>query len=311
MRLLTLLFVVPCAACFAAEVPGLVRCVMSSDVRLLKETGANSCLLWGVPRASKWDQLSRAGIFAFLNGLERPPERFFEHEGKKRVKMKVPYCYSGEWGRWWVEHVERGAAKGHPGMVNIVPDEFAWTNGHVPYSFNVRLPVGTPFYCDCPDCRRVAGKLPSVTASRFLEDSAGARDYIRYRYEAVARVLRESLSRAKRADPSFLSYYTLNLREVQALERYPYGVALDMLPPPDIMIATCFQTSVDRRGGDTRFEHAETVKRLLAARPRLGAMAVLAATVYDYREVHSWTEAYRWRAEVEDLLPAELFFYVS
>ncbi len=306
MRYVPLFFLVPCATCLAAEVPGFVQCVMSSDVKLLKDTGANSCLLWGVPREEKWDEISRAGVFVFLNGLERPPREFFEYEGKKRVRMKIPYCYSGEWGKWWVGHVERGAVKDYPAAVNVVPDEFAWTNGHVPYSFNVRLPVGTPFYCGCPDCKGGAGGLPEITASRFLRDSPEARRYVQYRYETVARVLRESHERARRANPSFLSYYTLNLREVQALERYPYGVALDMLPPADMMIATSFQTTVDRRGKDTRFDHAETVKRLLAARPRLGAMCVLAATVYDYKKAHSWTEAYHWREEVEKLLPAKL-----
>ena len=304
MKLIVVIILfVPCALCFAVELPGVIRCVTTDNTILLKEIGANSCLVWGIPNEAKWRELTSQGIFVFLNGLERPPKEFFEWEGKKRVGMKIPYCYSGEWGKWWVEHVERGAQQKFPAIVNVVPDEFAWCNGHVPYTFNLRLPVGSVFYCSCAECRKRCGTLPELTASRFLKDTPEARRYLQYRYETTVAVIRESLDRARRADPSFLSYYTMNLREVNALERYPYGIALDTLPSPDLMIATAFQTSVDRRGDETRFYHAETVKYLLAARPKEGALAVLAATLYDYTKNYEWTEAYRWRDEVEALLP--------
>jgi hypothetical protein len=299
----------------AAELnpPGLIRGVMTDDVKVLQEVGANSCLLWGPPgKPEAWDRLTQAGQFIFLCGLGEPKKEFFDFEGKKRVQMRVPFCYSNDWGKWWVEQVAGAAAKHYPAICLTTTDECAWNNGHIAYLFGVRQPVGTKFYCDCDKCREAVGTLPEITASRFLSPSPlggegrvrdDARRYIRYRYQAVADTLKAALEQARKNDPAFLSFFCLNLREVMAQERYPYGIALDMLPQTDVLLATSFQTSVDRRGEETRFIPAMTVKHLLAGRPRLGAVPCLAATVYDYRQKFDWTEAYYWRKEVEDLLP--------
>ncbi len=284
--------------------PGLIRGVMTDDLKTLAYVGANSCLLWGAPpKPDAWDQLARAKQFVLLNSLGPVKQEFFEYEGKKPVRMTTPYCWSNEFGAWWIEHVARGAAKKFPAVVCVTPDEVAWNNGIVPYLFNVPQPVGTKFYCDCRRCAAGAGGLPEITASRFLDDSEASRRFVRYRYRAFAAAMKASLDAAKKADPSFLSYYCLNLKDVMSLERYPSGIALDMLPETDILMATGFQTSCDRRGDETRFTPALTTKRLLAARPRIGALPCLAATVYDYREKFDWTEAYYWRKEIEDLLP--------
>ncbi|MFB3891033.1 MAG: hypothetical protein ACE15C_03310 [Phycisphaerae bacterium] len=284
--------------------PGLIRGVMTDDIKTLKELGANSCLLWGLPaKPEAWDNFARAGQFVFLNDLGGPKKEFFEYEGKKRVKMLMPFCYGGKWGQWWSEHIATAAPKNLPAICNLTTDECAWNNADIAYVFGIRQPTGAKFYCDCEDCRKGAGELPEITASRFLADSPAARKYINYRYKALADAIKAAQDQARKADPAFLSYYVLNLREVYALERYQYGVALDMLPQADVLLATAFQTSVDRRGDDTRFLHAITAKYLLAARPRIGAVPALAATVYDYKEKFDWTEAYCWRKDVEDMLP--------
>ena len=290
----------------AAEVkpPALIRGVMTDDVKTLQEVGANSCLLWGPPgKAEAWDKLTQAGLFPFLGSLGGDNKELFDYEGKKRVRMRVPYCYSAEWGHWWVGNVAASADKHYPAICCVTPDECAWNNGVIPYFFGIRQEVGARFYCDCAQCRKSAGELPPLTASRFLADSDAARRYILYRYQAVADAFRASMDKVRQKDPSYLSYFTLNLHEVMALERYPTGIALDRLPSTDILLATCFQTSVDRRGDESRFVQPMVVKHLLAGRPRLGAVPCLAATVYNYREKFDWTEAYYWRKDVEDLLP--------
>jgi hypothetical protein len=284
---------------------GLIRGVMTSDLKTLTYVGANSCLLWGAPtEPDGWEQLGRAKQFVLLNSLGPVKQGFFDLEAGKPVRMTTPYCWSNEFGAWWIEHMAQGAAKKYPAVVCVTPDEVAWNNGIVPYLFNVPQPVGTKFYCDCQRCAAGAGGLPAITASRFLDDTEASRRFIRYRYRAFADAMKTSLDAARKADPSFLSYYCLNLKEVMSLERYPSGIALDMLPETDILMATGFQTSCDRRGEETRFIPALTTKHLLAARPRIGALPCLAATVYDYRRKFDWTEAYYWREEIEELLPA-------
>ncbi len=293
---------------FAAErvpPPGLIRGVMTDDVKALTELGANSCMLWGPPgKPEAWDKLAEAKQFVLLGSLGSPKKEFFELEGKKRVRMTTPYCWSNDFGAWWIQDVAEAAAKKYPAVYVVTPDEFQWNNGIIPYLFHVPQPVGTKFYCDCDKCRAGAGgKLPEITASRFLANTPESRAYIAYRYKAVADAMKASLDEAKKADPNFLSYYCLNLKEVMNYERYPSGIALDMLPQTDILLATCFQASVDRRGDETRFIPAITTKHLLAARPRFGALPCLAATVYNYAEKFDWTQDYYWRKEIEDLLP--------
>jgi hypothetical protein len=284
--------------------PGLIRGVMTGELKTLESVGANSCLLWSAPPdRDGWEQLARAKQFVLLNSLGPVKPEFFDFEGKKPVRMTTPYCWSNEFGTWWAEHVAHGAAKRYPAVVCVTPDEVAWNNGIVPYLFNVPQPAGVKFYCDCRRCAAAAGGLPEITSSRFLDGSPASRQFIRYRYRTLANSIKASLDAAKKADPSFLSYYCLNLKEVMSLERYPSGVALDMLPETDILMATAFQSSCDRRGNESRFIPAITTKHLLAAHPRIGALPCLAATVYDYREKFDWTEAYRWRTEIEQLLP--------
>ena len=288
-------------------VPAVIRGVMTDDIKTLQEVGANACLLWGPPAKSEtYDALNKAGQFVFLNGFAGPKKEFFEFEGKKRSKMKVPFCFAGEWGQWWVQHIADGAAKRPPGICNVTTDEAAWNNGHIAYTFGIPQPVGTKFYCDCDVCRKAVGQLPEITASRFLADTPEARKFVNYRYKTTADTFRQAIEQARKADPNFMSYCTLNLREVLALERYPTGIALDMMPQVDILLATTFQASVDRRGEESRFIQPMVVKHLLAARPKAGAVVALAATVYDYREKFDWTEAYYWRKQVEDLLPEKV-----
>ena len=322
MVLLSVAMGVAAMAAFAREAfsadrvppPGLIRGVMTDDVKALTELGANSCMLWGPPgKPEVWDKLAEAKLFVLLASLGPEKKEFFQLEGKKRVRMTTPYCWSNEFGAWWIQHVAEGAAKKYPAVCFVTPDEFAWNNGVIPYLFHVPQPVGTKFYCDCEKCRQalseskgrtVVGKLPNITASRFLDDSPESRAFIRYRYEATAKAMKSVLDAAKKADPEFLSCFDLNLKEVMNYERYPSGIALDMLPQADILLATCFQTSCDRRGDETRFIPALTTNHLLAAHPRIGALPCLAATVYKYAEKFDWTQEYYWRKEIEDLLPA-------
>ena len=304
------LWVAPCGGQAAGEpaVPELVRGLMTTDLKMLKEAGANACLAWGAPGADEFAALRGAGQFVFVNSLGTPPKEMFEWEGKKRTGMKVPFCYGPEsaWGQWWAGHVGTAAAKKWPGILGIVPDEMAWNSGHISYTFGIPQAVGTKVYCDCEVCAQGAGGKAPVTASRFLTDSPEARRFIEYRYQAVADVLKKAQENGKANDPNFLCYYTLNLREVGAMERYPSGVALDVLPQADVLLATIFQTSVDRRGEHSRFMQAMAVKQLLAARPRIGVVLALAATVYDYGAKQDWTQSYYWRKEVEDLLPGNV-----
>ena len=284
--------------------PGLYRGVMTDDIRTLTFVRANCCLLWGPPgKPAVWDTLAEEKIYPLMASLGGDNKAFFELDGKKRVKMTTPYCWSNDFGAWWVQHVAEGAAKKYPAMCCVTPDEFQWNNGILPYLFHVPQPVGTKFYCECDKCKAAVGKLPAITASRFLDDSPESRAFIRYRYEATAKAMKDSLDAAKKADPEFLSCFDLNLKEVMNYERYPAGIALDMLPQADVLLATCFQTSCDRRGDETRFIPAITTKHLLAARPRIGALPCLAATVYDYRKKQDWTQDYYWRKEVEAQLP--------
>jgi len=284
--------------------PGLVRGLMTDDLKVLREVGANSCLLWGPPATVKaWDQFANAKQFVFVSGFSSPPKDFFEYENQKPVQMRQPYCYAGQWGQWWITNIVTAAKKNYPAAYCVTPDEMAWNNGVVPYLFGVKQPVGAHFYCDCEQCRQGAGNLPVITASRFLPDSEAARRYIRYRYQALAETLKESLAKAYEVNSTFFSYYMLNLHDVMSLERYPAGVALDRLPTADLLLATCFQNSVDCRGEESRFMQPMTVKHLLAARPRFGVVPCLTATAYDFRENFQWTESYYWRKEVEELLP--------
>lgn len=293
--------------CAAEKVPppGLIRGVMTDNVKSLTDLGANCGMLWGPPgKPAVWDTLAEAKIYAMLASLGPEKTEFFELDGKKRVRMTTPYCWSNDFGSWWVEHVAEAAAKKYPAACNVTPDEFQWNNGIIPYLFHVSEPVGTKFYCDCEKCKAaVGGKLPNITASRFLDGSPESRAYVEYRYKAVAKAMQATLDAAKKADPDFVSWYDLNLKEVMNYERYPSGIALDMLPQADLLLATCFQTSCDRRGDETRFLPAITTKYLLAARPRLGAVPALAATVYRYDEKQQWTEDYYWRPAVEEQLP--------
>jgi hypothetical protein len=282
----------------------LIRGLMTDDLAVLQETGANSCLLWSAPKSA--DKLKALGDrLIFINSLGVPPKEFFKMEGKVRTGLNTPFCYAGDWGEWWRKHVVDAAQNHLPVVCNTTTDECAWNNGHIPYLFGVPLPQGHPFYCTCSACEKSFGEPPPATASRFLPNNDASRRFIEWRYRTVSERLKGTLDAARTAAPDFSSYFVLNLRELFALERYPYGVALDQLPQADYLVATCFQNSVDRRGNWTRLMQPLTAKYLQAARPRQGAVPAIAAMAYNFSEVHEWTKAYHWRDQVERLLPEE------
>jgi len=251
---------------------------------------------------------ARGGKYFFVNRLEpNGPEFYAERvvNGKKEKALKYPYTFHGPIAELFLHRVRRAAAWKLPVIHNFVPDEIYYANAHIPYTFGVPVPEDDTYLCSSPEVRAAFSRetgleLPQVTRSRLLKrNTREARQFILFRYRTLADTLKQWQRVAREVNPEIKTYAMLNLRAVYGLERYPGGLALDLLGPDagfDYIAATSFQCSYDWRGPDTHYFIPETIKHLRAGLPKA--------------KVFAFTSAFRWLPDssaAKGLLPLEEF----
>lgn len=234
-------------------------------------------------------------------------EFFHEHldAGVTRKRLKHAYSLNGPIAETFLQRVKTAAGWKLPVIYNLVPDEIYYANAHIPYTFGVPLHPKETYFCSSKEelaafTKETGLNPPELTRSRRLKkNSREARQFILFRYRTLARTLKLWQRVARETFPEIETYSMLNLCGVYGLERYPSGLALDMLGPDagfDYISATSFQCSYDWRGQDTHYYIPETVKHLIAGLPN--------ARVYAFNSVFSWLPDSR---RASGLLPAEKF----
>ena len=285
----------------------------------LAELGANAVFFWlpdGSPDESRMkgflqtlDKYRAKGAKYFLINSVAPwgPEFFDERteDAANKKTLKYAYTFNGPIAELFLNRTRTAAGWRLPVIHNFVPDEIYYANAHIPYTFRGPLEAGDTYLCGSAEEREAFRTatgldLPPLTRSRLLkQNTREARQFILFRYRTLADTLKQWQQAARDVNPQIETYTMLNLRAVYGLERYPGGLALDMLGPDagfDYVSATSFQCSYDWRGPDTHYYVPETIKHLRAGLPN--------ARVFAFNTVFAWLPDSR---AADGLLPLEQF----
>jgi len=199
---------------------------------------------WGYPKDNERTRqgiadCKKAGIRHFLwCGHAALSQECFD----KDKRLTMPYCLVGPM-RQQLEKMfaetARNASPGHYTSCSL--DEMGWNNMYAGYGLYgpkksaEMIPEGTPFYCNCEECQKAFRKetdmdLPEIGPSRlFKTNTTQVRRFILWRYETFARALAGFVAKAQETNPKGRTMLTLSLASSQSLERYPQGLAIDVI----------------------------------------------------------------------------------
>lgn len=277
----------------------------------VEEMHLNCVFHWGLPAVtdkafpgtlSLLEKFRDKGITVFVNAaFPYAAEPRFYAPGKVGSQMGLDYDFLGPYGDIWNERYAEAAARNAPAVINLTSDEITWNNAHIGYTFYGLKGVGDelPYYCDSESCRaefkkRSGLEFPKLGPSRLLKSNTPVhRQFILFRYRALAESLARFQETARKAHPDFQSSLMLNLAPVMGLERYPSGVALDMLGEtftPDFLMSTVFHLGEDYRGDETHYLAAETAKHLAASNP--------GSKVIPFTAAKKWGESFNMGREL-------------
>ncbi|MBI2192309.1 MAG: hypothetical protein HYU36_10025 [Planctomycetes bacterium] len=278
---------------------------LSAGPEHVEDLHLNAVFHWGLPAVGdpqfeavvqQIEKLREKGVTVFVNAaFPYTSEPRFYAEGKIGKQLAVPYDLLGRYADIWNERFAGVAARKVPAVINLASDEITWNNAHIGYTYYGLNGIddSLPYYPDAPPLRdefrrRTGLEFPSLGPSRLLQANTPAhRQFLLLRYRVFAEAMARIQETAKKSDPQFQSSLMLNLAPVMGLERYPSGVALDVLGEavcPDFLFSTVFHLGEDYRGEETHYLAAETAKHLAAACP--------SARVIPFTAAKKWGESF-------------------
>jgi len=253
-------------------------------LKQLTDYEANACIAFGHPKSATnlISAMRERGILAMEDAHYRKcsePDRI--RDGW------VPFCMKGEYQRSWLKGLRDYVRASDVDAYCVTLDEVYWNNLFFGYGFGRKYCEDQPVYTFSEDFRdgfrawctnseaiyATAIRAPDTGRTRIIKDNTvGGRRFILYRYKAFAQAMRERIAIVKEVRPDALAYVIFSAVPTFALERYPSGIAWDVVGEtarPDLMVATAFQTFQDYRGKETHLCLTEAACHLVAGnRPR-------------------------------------------
>lgn len=262
------------------------------NIKKLKAYKANAVIGFGLPSKGKKliEELSRKGVLVFEDSHSK---HLRKDDLNKLRQGQYPFCMAGEYQEMWLRAIPSFVKESKTDVYCVTLDEIYWNNlffgygldrkyceDQPAYSYSEKFKKGYKDFCGKYEKKyNLKLQLPQTGRSRILKDNTiASRCFIQYRYKVFAEAIRDRIEAVNKADPSALTCAIFSAVPVFAMERYPSGIAWDIVgqtAKPDIMIATAFQTFQDYKGKDTHLFLTETACRLVAAnRPRAAGIVM-------------------------------------